>query len=252
MASSGCAVTNRIAEIQMDEAKVSPLQLDKLSTIPPPEQQPVVAVYAGGFTDLTGQRKSNSDFALFSTAVTQGGEAYLIRALKHTSNGNFFRVVERVGIDSINKERQIIRSTRKDFRDKNQMQPLLFAGLIMQGGIISYDTNIKTGGAGARYLGISASRQYREDILIVSLRTISVSTGEILMEVLVTKELLSVGVATDLFRFYEMGTELIEVEAGSTVNESMAIALQKAIETAVYETIHEGKAKGFWVFKDEG
>ena len=132
------------------------------------------------------------------------------------------------------------------------MQPLLFAGLIMQGGIISYDTNIKTGGAGARYLGISASRQYREDIVIVSLRTISVSTGEILMEVLVTKELLSVGVATDLFRFYEMGTELIEVEAGSTVNESMAIALQKAIETAVYETIHEGKAKGFWVFKDEG
>ena len=207
---------------------------------------------AGGVTDLTGQRKSNSDFALFSTAVTQGGEAYLIRALKHTSNGNFFRVVERVGIDSINKERQIIRSTRKDFRDKNQMQPLLFAGLIMQGGIISYDTNIKTGGAGARYLGISASRQYREDIVIVSLRTISVSTGEILMEVLVTKELLSVGVATDLFRFYEMGTELIEVEAGSTVNESMAIALQKAIETAVYETIHEGKAKGFWVFKDEG
>ena len=209
-------------------------------------------MYAGGFTDLTGQRKSNSDFALFSTAVTQGGEAYLIRALKHTSNGNFFRVVERVGIDSINKERQIIRSTRKDFRDKKQMQPLLFAGLIMQGGIISYDTNIKTGGAGARYLGISASRQYREDIVIVSLRTISVSTGEILMEVLVTKELLSVGVATDLFRFYEMGTELIEVEAGSTVNESMAIALQKAIETAVYETIHEGKAKGFWVFKDEG
>ena len=252
LVSSGCAVTNRIAEIQMDEAKVSPLQLDKLSTIPPPEQQPVVAVYAGGFTDLTGQRKSNSDFALFSTAVTQGGEAYLIRALKHTSNGNFFRVVERVGIDSINKERQIIRSTRKDFRDKTQMQPLLFAGVIMQGGIISYDTNIKTGGAGARYLGISASRQYREDIVIVSLRTISVSTGEILMEVLVTKELLSVGVATDLFRFYEMGTELIEVEAGSTVNESMAIALQKAIETAVYETIHEGKAKGFWVFKDEG
>jgi len=252
LVSSGCAVTNHIAEIQVEDAKVSPLQLDKLSTIPLPEQQPVVAVYAGGFTDLTGQRKSNSDFALFSTAVTQGGEAYLIRALKHTSNGNFFRVVERVGIDSINKERQIIRSTRKDFRDKNQMQPLLFAGLIMQGGIISYDTNIKTGGAGARYLGISASRQYREDIVIVSLRTISVSSGEILMEVLVTKELLSVGVATDLFRFYEMGTELIEVEAGSTVNESMAIALQKAIETAVYETIHEGKAKGFWVFKDEG
>ena len=131
------------------------------------------------------------------------------------------------------------------------MQPLLFAGLLMSGGIISYDSNVKTGGTGARYLGISASTQYREDIVHISLRTTSVSTGEILIEVLVTKRLLSVGVSSDLFRFYEAGTELVEVEAGATVNESMAIALQKAIETAVYETIQEGKVKGFWAFQEE-
>ena len=121
----------------------------------------------------------------------------------------------------------------------------------MSGGIISYDSNVKTGGTGARYLGIAASTQYREDIVHISLRITSVSTGEILIEVLVTKRLLSVGVSSDLFRFYEAGTELVEVEAGATVNESMAIALQKAIETAVYETIQEGKVKGFWAFQEE-
>ena len=208
----------------------------------------MVAVYSGSFKDLTGARKSNSDFALFSSAVTQGGEAYLIRALKHAAGGKFFRVVERVGIDSITKERQIIRSTRKDFREKTKMQPLLFAGLVMHGGIISYDTNLRTGGTGARYLGVSASQQYREDIIVVTLRTVSVGTGEILMEVLVTKHLLSVGVSADLFRFYEVGTELVELEAGSTVNESMAIATQKAIETAVLQTIMVGKERGFWSF----
>ena len=139
----------------------------------------------------------------------------------------------------------------KDFKEKVQMQPLLFAGLLMRGGIISYDSNVKTGGTGARYLGISASKQYREDIVHISLRTVSVSTGEILIEVLVTKRLLSVGVSSDLFRFYEAGTELVEVEVGATVNESMAIALQKAVETAVYETIQEGKVKGFWAFQEE-
>ncbi|OUT49687.1 MAG: hypothetical protein CBB68_11130 [Rhodospirillaceae bacterium TMED8] len=249
---SGClSIPEKIISKGFEDAQVESLKLDKLAMIPAPVQQPVVAVYSGAFSDRTGQRKSNSEFALFSTAVTQGGEAYLIRALKHTSNGNFFRVVERVGIDHITKERQIIRSTRKDFKEKVQMQPLLFAGLLMRGGIISYDSNVKTGGTGARYLGISASKQYREDIVHISLRTVSVSTGEILIEVLVTKRLLSVGVSSDLFRFYEAGTELVEVEVGATVNESMAIALQKAVETAVYETIQEGKVKGFWAFQEE-
>ena len=249
---SGClSIPEKIISKGFEDAQVESLKVDKLAMIPAPIQQPVVAVYNGAFSDMTGQRKSNSEFALFSTAVTQGGEAYLIRALKHTSNGNFFRVVERVGIDTITKERQIIRSTRKDFKEKVQMQPLLFAGLLMRGGIISYDSNVKTGGTGARYLGISASKQYREDIVHISLRTVSVSTGEILIEVLVTKRLLSVGVSSDLFRFYEAGTELVEVEVGATVNESMAIALQKAVETAVYETIQEGKVKGFWVFQEE-
>ena len=121
---------------------------------------PTVAVYS--FSDLTGQRKSNSQFALFSTAVTMSPDALLVRALKHAGGGEFFRVVERVGLDHLTKERQLIRSTRDSLRESEDMLPLLFAGLIMEGGVIGYDTNLKSGGTGARYLGIGASKQYIE------------------------------------------------------------------------------------------
>ena len=130
--------------------------------------------------------------------------------------------------------------------EKEQVLPLLFAGLLIEGGVIGYDTNLRSGGIGARYLGIGAQKQYREDTVSVSIRTISVSSGEVLMEVLVTKTILSVGVSQDVFRFIELGTELVEVENGATKNESVTIALQKALETGVLETIYEGEKKGYW------
>ena len=231
------------------EAEVEKLKVDLLYSLPEAEQKAVIAIYAGAFGDFTGQRKSNSEFALFSSAITAAPETYLIRALKHAANGKFFRVVERVGIDNITKERQIIRSTRKDFREGNKLGPLLFAGILMQGGVVDYETNLRTGGVGARTLGIGASRQFREDTVTVTLRTVSVLTGEILIEVLVTKKILSVGTSGDVFRFIEAGTQLVELEAGATENESSAIALREAIETAVYNTILEGKEKGFWSFE---
>ena len=129
-----------------------------------PKVKPIVAVYSTSFTDRTGQRASNSEFALFSTAVTQDPAALLIRALKHASGGQFFRVVERVGLDNLTKERQLIRSAREQFKEtSNPLQPLLFAGVLLEGSVIAYDTNLTTGGVGARYLGIGKSIQYRED-----------------------------------------------------------------------------------------
>ena len=92
---------------------IQDLQSKELKNVPIPEVSPVVAVYPAAFTDQTGQRKSNSEFALFSTAITQQPNALLIRALKHAGDGNFFRVVERVGLDNLTKERQLIRSARE-------------------------------------------------------------------------------------------------------------------------------------------
>jgi curli production assembly/transport component CsgG len=216
---------------------------EEITKMPMATMRPVVAIYL--FQDLTGQRKSIDNYASFSSAVTQAPEAYLIRALKQSG---FFRVVERSGIDHLTKERQIIRTTRKDFDEENELSPLLFAGVILEGGIIEYNTNLKTGGVGARYLGIGNSKQYREDTVVISLRLVSVSTGEVLLEILSSKTVLSVGLSNDFFRFVADGTKLIEFESGNAMNESVSISVQAAIEVAVVELIKQGKEKGYWSY----
>jgi curli production assembly/transport component CsgG len=226
----------------IESAEVGSL-LTKLAEVPSPIRKPVVAVYPNSFKDNTGQRRSNSQYASFSTAITQAPDAYLIRALKHSG---VFEVVERTGLDNLTKERQIIRTTRESFDEKQKVKPLMFASLLMQGSVVGIDTNLKSGGSGARYLGIGGSKQYRQDSVTLSLRTVSVSTGRILLEVLVTKTILSASVSSDVFRFYANNTELVEIESGIVENESMNIALQMAIETAVLQTIEEGYEEGYW------
>ena len=238
-----------VADIRLEGTSVLDLQSETLKTLPAAKTKPVVAIYKDSFQDLTGQRKSNSQFALFSTAISQAPEALVIRAFKHAADGKFFRVVERVGLDSLTKERQIIRSTREDFDEEEKLQPLLFAGVLVQGGVISYDTNLKSGGNGARYLGVGASRQYREDTVTISMRLVSISTGEVLMEVLVAKTILSIGISQDVFRFIEAGSELVEIESGVAQNESVSIALQKAIETGVLKIIEIGIERGYWQYE---
>jgi curli production assembly/transport component CsgG len=245
---SSCALIvdpldNGIPPIRSIESAEVGALLTKLSEATKPERKPVVAVYPNSFKDDTGQRRSNSQYASFSTAITQSPDAYLIRALKHSG---VFEVVERTGLDNLTKERQIIRTTRESFDEKQKVKPLIFASLLMQGSVVGIDTNLKSGGSGARYLGIGGSKQYRQDSVTLSLRTVSVSTGRILLEVLVTKTILSASVSSDVFRFYANNTELVEIESGIVENESMNIALQMAIETAVLQTIEEGYEEGYW------
>ena len=222
----------------------------ELLKLPPAEQRPVVAVYA--FGDKTGQRKPKDNIADFSTAVTQGNVELIIDALKTAGNGKWFRVVERNGLDHLVRERQIIRSARQDFAKREgqekfqELESLLFAGMIIEGGVIGYDTNIKTGGRGARYLGIGYTKQYRQDVVTVSMRAISVLTGEVLLNVQTRKTILSYGKSGDVFRFIEMGTELVEYEDGATNNESVTYATRSAIEAAVLELIYQGHRRGYW------
>jgi len=239
-----------IPYIIIEKASVLDLQSEELKSIPAAKRKPVIAIYPNSFKDQTGQRRSNGQFALFSTAITQAPEAFLIRALKHAANGKFFQVAERVGLDSLTKERQLIRSTRESFEEDSSVKPLLLAGLLVQGAVISIDSNIRSGGIGARYLGIGSSKEYREDLITISLRLVSVSTGEVLIEVLVSKSVISVGLSQDLFRFVSNGTELVEIEGGASENESTSIALQQAIEEGVLEIIKTGIIRGYWEYEE--
>lgn len=226
----------------------------KLRYLPPSESMPVVAVY--NFTDQSGQRKSQDGVASFSTAVTQDPKSLLIDALKAAGaqdnpKGTWFRVVERgVGLDNLVRERQIVRSTREQYQSEEkpaqQVQPLLFAGMILEGGVVGYDTNVETGGNGARYLGIGTTNQFRRDSVTVSLRAVSTLTGEVILNVQTYKTILSTGMAGDVFRFLDMDTKLLELESGMTQNESVTYAVRSAIEAAVLSLIKQGDERGYW------
>ena len=231
-----------------EEAKVERVTLQKLLDLPPPNQKAVVAVYE--FKDMTGQRKPSNKMALFSTAVTQGAENYLIEALLNTGNGKWFVLAERGGLDHLTKERQLIKSTRKTYNGEggNKLKPLLFAGIILEGNIVNYDSDVISGGNGARWLGVSNTSQYRVDEVTVSLRAVLVQTGEVLLNTIVSKTILSSGVSRDVFKFYETNTQLLEIETGYTRTEAVGYSVRSAIETAVYEIIQEGLKKQFWDF----
>jgi curli production assembly/transport component CsgG len=223
---------------------------EKFENIPELEG-PVITVGIYNFIDKTGQRKPNTNFSSLSSAVTQGAEVWVIQALQEVGNGSWFRVVERIGLDNLVKERQLIRSTREQFEDEKgkQLKPLLFAGILIEGGVVGYDSNIATGGAGARYLGIGLQTEYRVDNVTVSMRVVSVSTGEILATISTEKTILSTSEGGSVFKFLDVGTRALEVEAGSTNNEPVNYAVRSAIEQAVVEIILLGEEKGLWKFK---
>lgn len=220
----------------------------KLSEMLPPLDGPPVTIAVYGFKDLTGQKKPNDRLALFSSAVTQGAEVFLIQALQESKN--YFRVVERVGLENLIKERQLIRSQREVYEGKEAkpLKPMTVAGVIVEGGIVGYDSNIKSGGTGARLLGIGTNKQYRIDEVVVSLRLISVNTGEILLTVNVSKTVYSTSHGVGMLRFFDAGTKSVEIESGAAVNEPTTYAVRVAIEHAVYEMILQGEKRGLWQF----
>ena len=246
---SGCASINTAKLRTWDDPVVTVPELKKEPQLAPPAQGALtVAVY--NFRDLTGQRKSVQNIASLSSAVTQGADNYLIQSLQTIGGGQWFKVVERGGLDNIIKERQLIRQMRELYQgDKAQpLPPMVFAGILLEGGIVGYDSNTVSGGNGARLLGIGASTEYRQDEVVISLRAVSVSSGEVLSSVMVKKTVASVQDRVGVIKFYELGQKAFELESGVAANESINRATQLAVHGAVIELINDGARKGHWAF----
>ena len=223
-----------------------------LNQLPPPQRPVAIAVY--GFTDQTGQFKPSAQGQTLSRAVTQGASSMLVKALQDAGSRNWFTVVERERLDNLLKERQIIGEMRKRYLGEQEVDPnalpaLLFAGVLLEGGIVGYDTNTVTGGAGAAFLGIGARTEYRQDTVTVYLRAVSVRTGEVLANVTASKTIASQALGASAFKFVAF-RELLEAEAGITSNEPDQVALQQAIEKAVYGLVLEGVELDLWRFND--
>jgi curli production assembly/transport component CsgG len=247
----GCGPgTRELPELAPRVTDPSRTALD-LELLPPARRKVDIAVYA--FPDLTGKNEPNENVAVFSRAVTQGGTAFAVDALRRAGKGQWFNVVERTDLAALLQERQLITATRKEVDGDNAkpLPPLRFAGLIIEGGIIAFDANVVTGGAGANYLGIGADAKYRRDTVTVAMRVVSVQSGEVLTTVTTTKTIYSIGLDANVFKYTSVD-KLLQIEAGFTRNEPTQLAVRQAIDLAVYATVIEGVRKNLWHFADRG
>jgi curli production assembly/transport component CsgG len=176
-----------------------------------------------------------------------------MKSLQEVGNRQWFTVVERVGLDNLLKERQMIKQTREIYEGANAkpLPPLQMAGVILEGGIIDYNSNTLTGGTGARIFGIGAQTAYTQDVVVISLRLVSVQTGEVLTTVTVEKNLLSTADGATALKFFNQATQAFEFDSSQTFNEPGNYALRSAIETAVIELINKGERTGLWKFKEK-
>lgn len=219
---------------------VGPSYRDLIS-LPPPKGKIMVSVYS--FRDQSGQYKYHPAGSTFSTAITQGASAMLIQALK---SSGWFMPVEREGLNDLLTERKIL-GAKTEAGD--QLSKLTPAPLIMGGGIIAYETNVMTGGFGAKYFGLGGMGEYRRDQVALNLRTIDVNTGVIIHSVNTTKTILSRQVDFNLFRFVSY-QRLLEVETGLSTNEPPQLCVMEAIEKAVVGIVVEGILAGSWALAD--
>jgi curli production assembly/transport component CsgG len=249
---SGCAAIQTTGLTELKPEVTKSMLKKEFDTLPPPSIGKPVTVAIYGFTDKTGQRKMQTGVASFSTAVTQGAETFLIQSLQNVGQGRWFDVVERVGIDNLVKERTIIKQMREAYEGPGAkaLMPMQFAGIIIEGGIIGFDSSIMSGGAGMRIFGIGKQTQWSTDTVTVSLRAVSVNTGKVLAVVTVQKTILSTADSATALKFFDQGTQAFEAEAGLTINEPGTYAVKAATEMAVVELIKEGAKKGVWDFKE--
>ena len=252
---SGCAVIQSTGLTEVDPTLTTQRAGVKkeFDNIPSPANGKPVSVAVYSFADKTGQRRPQANVASLSTAVTQGAETFLIQALQGVGQGRWFDVVERVGIDNLVKERTIIKQMREAYEGTNAkpLMPMQFAGIIMEGGLVGYDTTTTSGGAGMRIFGIGKQTQWSQDTVTVSLRAVSVNTGKVLATVTVQKTILSTADSMTALKFFDQGTQAFEAETGLTINEPGTYATKAAVEMAVVELIKEGVKKGIWEYKPE-
>lgn len=251
-----CACTLTPANVTHDGATLTPKSevLRDLMQLPEPKGKIAVAVY--GLRDLTGQYKPAPDSS-FSTAVTQGGSAMLLKALLESG---WFLPVERESLQNLLTERKILRALEAPAERANasapdklatsmQPPPLMPANILIEGAIVAYESNVRTGGAGARYLGVGASMQYRVDQVTINLRVVNVRTGQILHSVSTTKTIYSELLDSGVYRFVSF-KKLLELEAGYSRSEPTQLCVNEAIEAAVLHLIVQGVRMNLWTLKN--
>ncbi len=127
-----------------------------LTQLPAPTGKIFVSVY--NIQDETGQFKPYPA-SNFSTAVPQSATAMLVTALK---DSRWFIPLERQGLQNLLNERKIIRAAQENgtvaINNRIPLQSLTAANIMVEGSIIGYESNVKSGGVGQDILGSVQTR----------------------------------------------------------------------------------------------
>lgn len=246
---NGCSIAKSTLPPEVGSPQLTPRMSTyrDLLSLPEPRGKIIASVY--NFRDQTGQYKG-APASSFSTAVTQGATAMLVGAM---TDSGWFIALEREGLQNLLTERKIVRAAMQkeepEIEPEDALPSLMSANILLEGGIVAYDSNIKTGGLGARYFGIGASEQYRVDQVTVNLRAVDIRTGQVLHSVLVSKSILSKELTSGIYTFVDH-KKLLEAETGMTTNEPAQLCVLAAIESALLHLISDGVEKKLWALKN--
>ena len=250
---TGCSTFFKPIKSTKSETEYKTQVIDTLLALPPPKEKIILTVYK--FRDQTGQYKASSTTVNYSSAVTQGATSMLIKALADAGHGQWFTVVERESMPDLLNERKVIRQTRAQYVSPEDMAkvpplpPLLYSPLLIEGGVIAYETNLLTGGMGAKYLGIGGQTDFQRDTVTIVMRLVSVQDGRVLQSVQTSKTIFSFSFDASVFKYVGFD-KLLEGEAGFTTNEPPQMATLEAIQQGVYSLIMEGVVNNLWSFRD--
>jgi len=244
----GCSTVQPPSNVEANAVLTPSSKITRdLLRLPLPKAKVTVAVY--GLRDQTGQYRPSPDSS-YSTSLTQGSASMLVKALK---DSGWYIPVEREGLQNLLTERKVVRaieSPTEKGKPSIDLPPLLPASLIVEGGLIAYETNVRTGGKGANYLGIGANSSYRVDQITVSLRLVDTRTGQILGVVTVTKTIYSYQFSASIYKFTSYQS-LLQGETGFTTNEPVQMGVRQALEAAVIQLTLQGVRDRFLALQDD-
>ena len=217
-----------------------------LMSLPPAQHK--VNVVLNGFEDKTAQYAQEDN----TTGNRKLGLSMLSRALSDAGNNSWFMLTEHGNSKKPTHGRGNSRGKNGQYAQASEpnasgMNPLLRAGILLDAGIIAHESDARSGGAGAKWLGLRNDSTYRRDKVTVYLRATSIHTAETLLSANTSKTLYSIPLQTGAYRYVSLN-HLLKLESGTLSSAPEQLAVKQAIEMAVYSMVIEGAAQKLWGF----
>jgi curli biogenesis system outer membrane secretion channel CsgG len=123
--------------------------------------------------------------------------------------------------------------------------PLNPSEYIIEGGIIGYDSDVVTSGAGLKIMNIGGFGEVRKDTVSVNMRLVNVNTGRVVLSTTLTKGIFSQKLQGSGMGYVSID-RILEAEGGIGYNEPVFEALNLTIQSAVLDIVKKAQSQGIW------